>query len=146
LFAAAAQLVQLSPLGHVPPAVWDATLRLNTTANYRLIRSLDPLLRAAPAGRALFVTDRNNRNRAYWNAYDASKAALEAAVLSYAGELTKTAVRVNLAAPAPFASRLRTAGFPGENPASLRKPEAVAAALLPLLLPDCQRQGEIVEV
>jgi NAD(P)-dependent dehydrogenase (short-subunit alcohol dehydrogenase family) len=146
LFAAAAQLGQLSPMGHLPPAVWEAVLRLNATVNYRLIRSLDPLLRAAPAARALFVTDRNNRNRAYWNAYDASKAALETAVISYAGELNKTAVRVNLAAPAPFASRLRTTGFPGENPASLRRPEAVAAALLPLLLPDCQRQGDIVDV
>jgi len=146
LFAAAGQLGQLSPVGHMPPPVWEATLRLNATVNYRLIRSLDPLLRAAPAGRALFVTDRNNRTRAYWNAYDASKSALETLVLSYAGELNKTAVRVNLAAPAPFASRLRTVGFPGENPASLRKPEAVAAALLPLLLPDNRRHGEIVEV
>jgi len=146
LFAAAAQLGQLSPMGHMPPAVWEATLRLNATANYRLIRSLDPLLRAAPAARALFVTDRNHRNRAYWNAYDASKAALEALALSYAGELNKTAVKVTLAAPAPFASRLRTAGFPGENPATLRKPEAVAALLLPLLLPESRRHGEIVEV
>lgn len=146
LFAAAAQLTQLSPMGHMPPAAWEAMLRLNATANYRLIRSLDPLLRAAPAGRAVFVTDRNNRNRAYWNAYDASKAALETAVLSWAGELLKTQVKVNLAAPLPFASRLRTAAFPGEDPKQQRQPDAVAKALLPLLLPATQRHGEIVEI
>jgi NAD(P)-dependent dehydrogenase (short-subunit alcohol dehydrogenase family) len=146
LCAAAAQLTQLSPLGHLPPAAWEATLKLNATANYRLIRSFDPLLRRSEAGRAVFVTDRNGRHKAYWNAYDASKAALEAAVLSYAGELNKTAVRVNLASPAPFASRLRTVAFPGEDPKSLRAPEAVAAALLPLLLPSCERQGEVVEI
>ncbi len=144
LVSCAAMLGQLSPVGHLPPAVWEQVFALNVTANYRLIRSLDPLLRQSDGARALFVTDRAGRNVAYWNPYAASKAALETLALAYADETRKTAVRVNLAAPAPFASRLRATSFPGEKAASLPQPEQVAEALLPLLLPDCERHGETV--
>lgn len=144
LVGCAGILGQLSPVGHIPPRTWQEVLDINLTANYRLIRSLDPLLRAAPAGRAVFVTDRTGRDIAYWNPYSGSKAALETLVLSYAGETRKTNLRVNLFAPPPFASRLRSQAFPGEDPASLPKPEDLAPALVPLLLPDCTRHGEVV--
>lgn len=142
LVSCAATLGQLSPVGHLPPQVWERVFSLNVAANYRLIRSLDPLLRRGRDPRALFVTDRSGRDIAYWNPYAASKAALETLVRSWAGELANTPLRVNLAAPAPFASRLRATAFPGEKPENLPQPAEVAQALLPLLLPDCLRHGE----
>ncbi len=144
LFAAAATLGQLSPVGHIPPKVWDEVMALNLTANYRLIRSLDPLLRRSSAGRAVFVTDRSGRDIAYWPPYSASKAALETLVTSWAGELKQTAVTVNLVSPPPFASRLRRTAFPGERPEQLPTAESLAARILPLLLPANPRHGEVV--
>ena len=141
LAAAHGTLGLLSPVGHIRPETWDEAFRVNVTAVYRLIRSLDPLLRQAPAPRALFVTDETGRDRAYWAHYAASKRALEALVRSYAGETAQTALRVNLAAPPPMATRLRAAAYPGENPANLPQPEALAPLLLPLLLPSETRHG-----
>ena len=146
LFAAAATLGQLSPVGHIPPKVWDQVMGLNLTVNYRLIRSLDPLLRRSDAGRAVFVTDRTGRDIAYWPPYSASKAALESLVLSWAGELRQTPLRATLVAPRPFVSRLRRAAFPGEKQEGLATAESLAPAILPLLLPASSRQGEIVAV
>src|SRR5215471_16884010 len=63
----AAEFGAFSPLGHIDPATWTAVIDLNLTANWRLIRAMDPLLRAAPAGRAIFVTSGiAHRSPAYW--------------------------------------------------------------------------------
>lgn len=145
LVAAAAELGPLTPVSHLEPKALEQVLRTNLLATHRLIRSLDPLLRAAPDARAVFVTDRNGRNRAYWGAYAASKAALEALVLAYAAELRLTNVKVNLFDPGPIATRLRAKAYPGEDPASQPDPAQAAPALLDLLLPSCGRHGEIVE-
>ncbi|GAB5470281.1 MAG: SDR family NAD(P)-dependent oxidoreductase [Rhodospirillales bacterium] len=134
-------LGQLSPLGHVLPKIWSEVLEVNTTASYRLLRSLTPLLMQAEAPRALFITDETGRDRAYWAPYAASKRALEALVVSFAGETTKTALRVNLAAPPAMATRLRAGAYPGEKPETLPSPEAIAPQLLPLLLPNETRHG-----
>lgn len=147
LAACAGTLGRLSPVGHLPPKVWDEVFAVNTTANYRLLRSLDPLLRRSPAGRALFVTDRRAAQAtAYWALYAASKAALEVLVRSYAEEVTRFGVKANLPCPPPMATALRRQAFPGDDAASLASPDAVAAKLLPLLSPDCARSGELVEV
>ena len=140
-------LGQLSPVGHIPPKVWEKTLQLNATVPYRLLRSLDPLLRQAEAPRALFITDRAaSRDRAYWGAYNASKRALEALIASYAEETAKTRIRVNLAAPPPMATRLRAAAYPGEDAAKLASPATVSSRLLPLLLPAESRHGLCVSI
>lgn len=126
----AAILGPLSPVGHVPPDLWDSTFRINVTANWRLIRSLDPLLREAPAGRALFVTCAAARaGRAYWGAYAASKAALEMLVATYAAELNKTRVRAGLVDPGPMRTRLRATAYPGENPQDVPDPADAAARI-----------------
>lgn len=133
----AAVLGQLSPVGHVPPELWDKAFRVNVTANWRLIRSLDPLLRQAPAGRALFVTCAAGRDaRAYWGAYAASKAALEMLVATYAAELNQTRVRAGLVDPGPMRTRLRATAYPGEAPASVPDPAAIAARIDGLLAAD----------
>jgi NAD(P)-dependent dehydrogenase (short-subunit alcohol dehydrogenase family) len=118
---------------------------LNLTANWRLIRAMDPLLRAAPAGRAIFVTSGVARSVfPYWGPYAVSKAGLEMLVKVYAGEITKTRVRANLIDPGVVRTRLRARTFPGENPAHLPPPQSVADAFVTLALPGCTRNGEVV--
>ncbi len=137
-------LGQLSPLGHIKPEVWDEAVAVNLTANWRLIRSLDPLLRASPAGRAVFVTTgATNSLPAYWGAYSATKAALEALVKTYAAEITKTSVKANLLNPGGTRTAMRAKAFPGEDPDTLPTPEDVAKTALPLCLPSCTSNGSI---
>lgn len=143
LIGNAAELGTLSPLGHVQPKVFERVMALNAGANYRLIRSFDPLLRAAPAGRAIFVTCSQARAmRPYWGAYAASKAALEALALSYAAEVRHTRVRVNLVDPGPLRTRLRARAYPGEDPTRQPEPAAAVAPFLALADPGCTRHGE----
>ena len=135
----------LSPLGHVKPGDWDDVLAVNLTANWRLIRSLDPLLRDSDAGRAIFVTSGITAGAtAYWGPYAVSKAALEMLALTYAAETEKTRVRVNLLSPGVLRTKMRAQAFPGENPESLPAPEAVTGLFVELASPSCQRHGEVV--
>jgi NAD(P)-dependent dehydrogenase (short-subunit alcohol dehydrogenase family) len=145
LAACAGELGVVTPVSHLEPKTFEQTLALNLIANHRLIRSLDPLLRAAPDARAVFVTDGGaGPGRAYWGGYAATKAGLEALVLAYAAELRLTAVGVNLFDPGPIATRLRAQAFPGERPGAVPEPGAVAGGVIELLLPACNRRGEIV--
>lgn len=135
----------LSPVGHIPPDTWEHTFNLNVTANYRLIRSLDPLLRQSEAGRAIFVTSgAAQKAMAYWAVYAASKAALDMLVKCYAAEITKTKVKANLLSPGPIRTGMRAQAFPGEDPMSLRAPEEITDAFVELASADCRRNGEIV--
>ena len=138
LVANAAQLGTLSPVGHIEPRVWTQVIDLNLTANWRLIRSLDPLLRASDAGRAIFVTDALARApKAFWGAYAAAKAGLEALVRVYADETERSSLRVNLVDPGPLRTRLRARAFPGENPERLPLPETVTDLFVTLAEPGC---------
>ena len=141
----AAEFGTFSPLGHIDPALWGEIIDLNLTANWRLIRAMDPLLRVAEHGRAIFVTSGIARApRAYWGPYAASKAALDALVKTYAAEIATTRVRANLLSPGVVRTQLRARVFPGEDPATLPPPETVAEAFVRLALPDWDRNGEIV--
>ena len=141
----AAELGTFSPLGHIEPTTWTEVIDLNLTANWRLIRAMDPLLRSAPDGRAIFVTSGVARGVfPYWGPYTVSKEGLEMLVKIYAGEITKTRVRANLIDPGIVRTRLRARAFPGEDPARLPPPESVADAFLALALPECTRNGEVV--
>ena len=143
----AATLGGLRPMGHFEVDTWDRVFALNVTANWRLIRGFDALLRASDAGRAIFVTSGAARaNVAYWGAYAASKAALEAMVLTYAAELTRTGVRANLLDPGTVRTRLRAEAMPGEDPMTLPHPDEIAGAFVDLAAPDCQRNGEVVRL
>lgn len=129
----AAMLGQLSPVSHIQPDVWDKAFALNVTANWRLIRVFDPLLRRSDAGRAIFVTSGATRRMpAYWGVYSATKAALEALALTWAHELEQTPVRVNLVNPGPTRTAMRAQAFPGEDPDSLPPPDHVCPTLVRL--------------
>jgi NAD(P)-dependent dehydrogenase (short-subunit alcohol dehydrogenase family) len=145
LVAAAAELGQLSPAGHIAPKVLSRVMALNFIANQRLIRSLDALLRAGEAGSAIFVTcDQARAARPFWGAYGASKAALEALVLSYAAESRRLGLRVNLVDPGPMRTRLRATAYPGEDPAGVPAPEDVTLPFVELATAACSRHGELV--
>ena len=138
----------LSPLGHIDPKTWDEVIAVNLTANWRLIRSFDPLLRASDAGRAIFVTSGVARGRAYWGGYAVSKGALETLARTWAHELANTAVRVNLIDPGATRTRMRAAAYPGEDPHA-RKPAddpTLLEAFVSLAEPACDRNGELVEL
>jgi len=136
-------LGSLSPIGHFDPDTWTEVMAVNLTANWRLIRSLDPLLRLSEAGRAIFTTCAAAREPTpYWGAYAASKAALEMMVRVYAGEVTKTAVKVNLVDPGIVSTKLRAQGFPGEDRSALKAPEQVTDAFVALAAVDCRHHGE----
>lgn len=145
LVANAAQLGTLSPVGHITPQDWATVINLNLTANWRLIRSLDPLLRAGDAGRAIFITDAlAHTPKAFWGAYAAAKAGLEALVRVYADETERTNLRVNLIDPGPLRTRLRARAFPGENPSALPPPESVTEGFVLLAEASCTRHGALV--
>jgi NAD(P)-dependent dehydrogenase (short-subunit alcohol dehydrogenase family) len=129
----AAILGKLTPLPHIEPKVWDDALATNLTANYRLIRSMDVLLRAAPHGRAIFITSGlATKCLPYWGTYSVTKAALEAMVKTYADEVATTNLRVNMFSPGPTRTRMRATAMPGEDPATLPTPEAVSAQIIPM--------------
>jgi NAD(P)-dependent dehydrogenase (short-subunit alcohol dehydrogenase family) len=139
----------VTPLGHVEPRQWDETFAVNVTANWRLIRSLDPLLRASDAGRAAFLTAGVAHAAVfppYWGPYAVSKAALEALVRSYAAETANiTPVRVMAVDPGPIRTRLRARAMPGENPMILRTPEEVAPKIAAICSPDWTETGKLYD-
>ncbi len=143
LIGNAAVLHGLSPLTNINPKHWLEAFDVNVNANLRLIQFFDPLLKASDAGRAVFVTSGVAKHpRAYWGTYAASKAALDALVLTYAAECASTNVRVNLFNPGPTRTLMRAKAVPGEDPETLPTPEAVAAHLIELAMPSETRNGE----
>jgi NAD(P)-dependent dehydrogenase (short-subunit alcohol dehydrogenase family) len=118
---------------------------VNVTANWRLIRSLDPLLRRSDAGRALFVsTSLARKPRPFWGGYAMSKAALESIALTYAAECAETSVRANILNPGRMRTAMRAKAMPGEDPETLPPPEAVAPLAVELLSPSCNKNGELI--
>jgi NAD(P)-dependent dehydrogenase (short-subunit alcohol dehydrogenase family) len=145
LVANAGILGTLTPVSHMAPAKWDEVMAVNLAVNHRLIRTLDPLLRASDAGRAIFVTAGVARKpEAYWGPYAATKAALEALARSWAMELERTAVKVNLLDPGAIATGLRAQAFPGEPAGHASDPAKLAPLLLDLASPACRRHGQII--
>ena len=138
-------LGQLTPVAHMEPKIFQEVLEVNVTANWRLIRSLDPLLRLSDAGRVLFVTSGAARKHiAYWGAYALSKSALEILALTYAVECETTKIKVNLLNPGPMRTLMRKKAMPGEDPAYLIKPEDMAFKVVEMLSPTYDRNETII--
>ncbi len=134
----------LSPLGHISEADWSDALAVNLTANWRLLRTLDPILRLSPAGRVLFLTSgAAQRCRAYWGPYSVSKAGLEALAKTYAHEVQSTPVRVNLLDPGKVRTRMRRQAYPGEDESMLPPPEALVPLALSLLTEKTTASGDV---
>ena len=137
LVHAAAALGSLTPVSHIEPKHWDRVMAVNATATYRLIRSTEPLLRAAPAGRAIFLTTgRVARPKAFWGPYGASKAAMEHLVRTWADELEQTSVRAVLLDPGVMRTRMRAEAMPGEDPTTLTDPSEIGPLVVELAQAD----------
>ena len=144
LFGNAAILGPLTPLSHLHPNTWQEIMQVNLTANWRLIRAFDPLLRLSDAGRALFVSSAVAHGaRAFWGPYAISKAALESMVRTYAAELAGTTVKANLLNPGPTRTDMRATAMPGEDPMTLPHPDELTPLILELLSPECDDSGEL---
>ena len=144
LVANAGLLGVLSPMSHIEPKVWDDVMAVNVTANYRLIRSLDPLLQKSDAGRAVFLTSGAAWVAiAYWGPYSISKAAVELMARIYAAENATTTLRVNIFNPGPIRTRMRATAVPGEDPMTLDVPENVAEKIVDLCLPSYTETGTL---
>lgn len=137
-------LGELRPMGHQDPKTWDQVMGINLTANWRLLRSADPLLRQSDAGRVIMVTSSvGHEARAYWGAYAVSKAALEMMTKTYAAEQGKSSIRANLINPKATRTGMRAKAYPGEDPATLKTPQQTTDLFVKLAMPDCTAQGEL---
>ncbi|HYG85170.1 MAG TPA: SDR family NAD(P)-dependent oxidoreductase [Azospirillum sp.] len=143
----AGTLETLGPIAQFDPKLWQRIIDTNVTANYRLIRSLDRLLRASDAGRAIFVTSGAAKAPyPYWGPYAVSKAALEMMVKTYAMEIAQSNLRVNLLDPGVVRTKMRVQAFPGEDPATLPAPEEITDRFVELAEASCTLHGEVVSV
>jgi NAD(P)-dependent dehydrogenase (short-subunit alcohol dehydrogenase family) len=141
----AAILGALSPLPHIPSAHWERVFAINVTANWRLIRTLDPLFHRSDAARIIFATSSVARTcRPYWAPYSVSKAALEALAKTYANETAGTEIKVNLVDPGAMATRMRAEAYPGEDPATLPSPEQVTEIFVKLAMRESDATGLLI--
>jgi NAD(P)-dependent dehydrogenase (short-subunit alcohol dehydrogenase family) len=135
-----------SPLGHIELKPWNDVMAINVTANFQLIRCMEPLLRKSDAGRAVFVSSGSaSQAPAYRGPYAASKAALDALVRAWAHETASTPMRINLFNPGPVRTRMRATVFPGEDPMMLDTPEQVAEFIVPMCAPAWTETGKLYD-
>jgi NAD(P)-dependent dehydrogenase (short-subunit alcohol dehydrogenase family) len=139
----------LTPISHCDPDKWDQVFAVNVTANYRLLRSLDPLLRASDAGRVVLISSgaaQKPELSAFWGPYAASKAALDVILRTYAAETVNVSnVRAMSVNPGPLRTKMRAAAMPGEDPMTLRTPEELAPKIAALCAPDWTETGKIYD-
>ena len=146
LVANAGVLGVISPIGHVEAKVFEKVMAVNVTGTWRLIRSVDPLLRFSDAGRAIVVTSNAAHSaRAFWAPYAASKAAVETLARSWADETRNLPLRVNAFDPGRTRTAMRAQAMPGENPETLPHPSEIAAKILPLASPALTETGMIYQ-
>lgn len=147
LVANAGLLGVLSPVAHLKPDEFDKVFAVNVTANYRLLRSLDALLRQSDAGRAVFVSSSSARSaKPFWGLYAASKAALDALVKSYSGEVSTTNVKANVFYPGAVRTAMRAKAMPGEDPNTLPQPSDIAPAIVDLLSASVTENGKVYNI
>ena len=134
-----------SPIGHIKAEEWEKVIDLNLNANWRLLRIFDPMLQRSDAGRAVFVTSAAaHLKQPFRGPYAASKAALEAMVITYARELQTTNVRANLLDPGEVSTTLRTRAFPGIDPKTLTQPADLGPLFVQMCAPEFQKTGEVI--
>jgi NAD(P)-dependent dehydrogenase (short-subunit alcohol dehydrogenase family) len=140
----AAILGEMTPVAQIEPETWTDVLETNLTANWHLIRTLEPLLLASDAGRAIFVTSGVSGGRAYWGGYAVTKTALEALAQTWAQEMAKTNLKINIVNPGAVRTGMRAKAYPGEDPMTVRPPKDVTDIFLDLASDQCDRHGDVV--
>ena len=143
----AGALGELSPMPHIEAADWKNVIDVNLNANWRLIRTTEPLLRKSDSGRAVYVTSGAARGkRPFWGGYAVSKAALEMMITCWAAENESTNIKINLIDPGATRTAMRKIAYPGEDPKSVKPPEDVTDTFLDLCSPECSRHGDRVQI
>ena len=146
LVANAGVLGVIAPLGHVEAKTFEKVININVTSTWRLIRSVDPLLRLSDAGRAILLSSGAAHSaRAFWGPYAASKAAIEAMGRSWADETRNSPLRINMVDPGATRTAMRSQAIPGENPDTLPHPSEIAARIVPLASPSMTETGMIFQ-
>ncbi len=146
LVANAGLLGPLAPLAHIGPKEWDDVMAVNVTANWRIMKAVDALLRASDAGRVVVLSSGAAHScRAYWGLYAASKAAVEVLARSYAAETETTPIKTMIVNPGPLRTRMRAQAMPGEDPMDLLTPEQIAPKIAELCQPDWTMSGLIYD-
>jgi NAD(P)-dependent dehydrogenase (short-subunit alcohol dehydrogenase family) len=147
LVANAGMLGVISPIGHVEAKTFEKVINVNVTSTWRLIRSVDPLLRLSDAGRAVVVTSSAaHAGRAFWGPYAASKAAVEALMRAWAAETENMPLRVNAFDPGRTRTAMRALAMPGENPETVPHPSEIAPHMTRLVDPALSETGKIYQV
>jgi len=141
----AAMLGSLTPVQDIDPKEYSRIISLNLLANQALVAAFDPLLRKSDKAEVVAVTSSVGAEpRAFWGAYGSSKAALESLLGAYADETEyMKSLRVHIVDPGATRTRMRALAFPGEEPESLKPPEAVADAIVERLLSDAPTGGKL---
>lgn len=140
----AGMLGTLTPMPHQDPNVWQEVLNVNLTANFHLMKALDPLVKNSPCPRWIFVTSGvASKGLPYWGAYGVSKAALEEMVKIYAHEMESTPTRVNLVDPGMMATKLFKQAMPGKDLSQIPAPETMTDVFVYLASEDCQETGQM---
>ncbi|WND02128.1 SDR family NAD(P)-dependent oxidoreductase [Temperatibacter marinus] len=136
----------ITPITHMDVKEWGDILNINLTANWRLLRSMDPLLKQSDAGRAIFVSSgAAHKHKPYWGGYAVSKAALEELVLTYAAETKASKIKANLIDPGPIRTMMRAKAVPGEDPSSLPTTAEIAPLFLELASDTLEKTGELIK-
>jgi len=140
-------LGSISPVSHMEAAVFEEVLRVNVTSQWRLIRSVEPVLRRSDNGRAILLSSSvAHRIRAFWGAYGASKAALEVIARCWAEEMKHTPLKINCVDPGATRTGMRAQAMPGEDPQTLPTPAEIAARIIRLASPHLQETGMLFNV
>ncbi|CAL1692088.1 putative oxidoreductase YciK [Brevundimonas subvibrioides] len=127
----------LTPVSHIDPRGFAKIEKTNFTATYRLIRSLEPLLRGSDAARVIHLTTSLARDpKAFWGLYAATKAGAEAMMLAWGDEIESTSIRVSVLDPGRMRTQMRAQAFPGEDPQTLPHPSELGPLIVELARPD----------
>jgi len=129
---AAIHAAPLSPAGHIAAKDWERSLAVNLRAPGVLIGMIEPLLRAAPQGTALYLDDPRAGEK-FFGAYGATKAGQIALARSWQAEGARIGPRVLIETPPPMPTATRARFFPGEDRARLTPCAEVAARLVQAL-------------
>ena len=140
----AAILGEITPVSQIEPKTWNDVIATNLTANWHLIRTLEPLLLSSDSGRAIFLTSGVSGGRAYWGGYAVTKTALEALVQTWAQEVEQTKLRINIVNPGAVRTSMRAKAYPGEDPMTLPSPNDVTEIFVELAAAHCDRHGDVI--
>lgn len=147
LVANAAILGSISPVGHIKAKDFEQVMAINVNATWRIMRTVEPLIKASDAGRAIVLSSSVAHScRPFWGAYAASKAAVETLARTWANELVNTPVRVNSVNPGATRTAMRAQAMPGEKKDTLPHPQDVADKIVTLADPALTQTGKLYDV